>query len=277
MSRLSSKVAVVTGGALGIGRATSLRLAQEGASVLIADVNTEEADKTISAIAEEGGSASAMLADVSVASDVEAVIDRAVSEFGRLDILVNNAFAAPMGAGDSIEEVTEAEFDSGMGLLVKAHFLAAKRAAPQMRAVGGGSIVNISSVHGLLGAPGALVYETGKHAVIGITRQMATELGPDGIRVNAICPGHVVTERIQETWDRFPTGLPFFEDQYPLRRAGKPVDIANAVVFLCSEEASFITGHALVVDGGLTVQLHENFGVRQARFIRQNPEIELPY
>ncbi len=277
MSRLSGKVAVVTGGALGIGRATSRRLAEEGASVLIADVNMEEAEKTIAAITGEGGSVSAMLADVSLASDVEAMIDRAVSQFGRLDILVNNAYAAPMGAGDRIEEVTEAEFDSGMGLLVKAHFLATKSSAPHMRAVGGGSIVNISSVHGLLGAPGSLVYETGKHAVIGITRQMATELGPDGIRVNAICPGHIVTERIQETWDRFPSSLPFFEDQYPLRRAGKPVDIANAVVFLCSEEASFITGHALVVDGGLTVQLQENFGVRQARFIRQNPEIELPY
>jgi NAD(P)-dependent dehydrogenase (short-subunit alcohol dehydrogenase family) len=218
-----------------------------------------------------------MRADVSLASDIQAMVEQAVSEFGRLDILVNNAFAAPMGAGERIDDVTEAEFDSGMGLLVKAHFLSTKSAAPHMRAVGGGSIVNISSVHGLLAAPGALVYETGKHAVIGITRQMATELGPDGIRVNAICPGHIVTERIQETWDRFPTGLSFFEDQYPLRRAGKPVDIANAVVFLCSEEASFITGHALVVDGGLTVQLQENFGVRQARFVRENPEVELPY
>ena len=277
MSRLSGKVAVVTGGALGIGRATSIRLAQEGASVLIADVNMEEAEKTIAAIAEEGGAASAMRADVSLASDVEAMVERAVSEFGRLDILVNNAFAAPMGRGGGIEEVTEAEFEEGMGLLVKAHFLATKSAAPHMRAAGSGSIVNISSVHGLLGAPGSLVYETGKHAVIGITRQMATELGPDGIRVNAICPGHIVTERIQETWDRFPTGLRFFEDQYPLRRTGEPVDIANAVVFLCSEEASFITGHALVVDGGLTIQLQENFGVRQAHFIRQNPEVELPY
>ena len=130
MSRLSGKVAVVTGGALGIGRATSLRLTQEGASVLIADVNTEEAAKTIALITDEGGSASAMLADVSVASDIEAMIDRAVSEFGRLDILVNNAFAAPRAGGERIEDVTEAQFDAGMGLLVKAHFLATKHAAP---------------------------------------------------------------------------------------------------------------------------------------------------
>ena len=110
-----------------------------------------------------------------------------------------------------------------------------------------------------------------------ITRQLSTELGPLGIRVNAICPGHIVTERSQRRWDEIPSGLKFFEDQYPVRRVGKPVDIANAVVFLCSDEASFITGHALVVDGGLTVQLQENFGVRQAHYIRRNPDTELPY
>ena len=164
-----------------------------------------------------------------------------------------------------------------MGILVKAHFLAAKQAVPHIEAAGGGSIVNISSVHGMLAAPGALIYETGKHAVIGITRQMATELGPVGIRVNAICPGHIVTERAQERWDDNPAGLGFFVDQYPVGRAGRPVDIANAVVFLCSEEASFITGHALVVDGGLTAQLQENLGVKQGHYIRANPEVRLPY
>ena len=134
MSRLSGKVAVVTGGALGIGRATSLRLTEEGASVLIADVNTEEAAKTIALITDKGGSASAIQADVSLASDIEAMVEQAVSEFGRLDILVNNAFAAPRSGGERIDDVTEADFDAGMGLLVKAHFLATKHAAPHMRA-----------------------------------------------------------------------------------------------------------------------------------------------
>ena len=146
-----------------------------------------------------------------------------------------------------------------------------------MKKTGGGSIVNVSSVHGILGAPGVLAYETAKAAVIGATRQMATEFGPDGIRVNAVLPGHMLTERLSETWENNPSGLKFFENQYPLRKVGQAVDIANAVVFLCSEEASFITGHPLVVDGGLSVQLQENFGVRQAHYLVDNPGTELPY
>ncbi len=277
MGRLKGKAAVVTGGALGIGGATARRLAEEGASVLIADVDVAAASANAAAIANGGGRALAMRADVSRAAEIDAMIDRAASEFGRLDILVNNAVSSELWRGDNqLADITEADFDAGMGILVKAHFLAVKRAAPHMRDAGGGSVVNISSVHGLFGAPGALVYETGKAAVIGITRQLATELGPSGVRVNAICPGHIVTERAQAAWDENPDGLRFIEDQYPVRRSGKPVDIANAVVFLCSDEASFITGHALVVDGGLTAQLQEDFGVRQARYIRSRPDDELP-
>jgi NAD(P)-dependent dehydrogenase (short-subunit alcohol dehydrogenase family) len=106
---------------------------------------------------------------------------------------------------------------------------------------------------------------------------MATEFGPMGIRVNAICPGHIVTERVQPQWDANPSGLKFFENQYPLRKVGNPDDIANAVGFLCSDAASFITGHSLVVDGGLTIQLQENFGVQQAHFLQENPDTTLPY
>jgi NAD(P)-dependent dehydrogenase (short-subunit alcohol dehydrogenase family) len=157
-------------------------------------------------------------------------------------------------------------------------FLAAKYAVPQMATNGGGAIVNISSVHGLLQAPGSLVYEAGKSAVIGVTRQMACDFGPMGVRVNAICPGHIVTERIQKAmWDDNPQGLAFFAQQYPLRRTGKPTDIAAAIAFLCSDDASFVTGHALVVDGGLTCQLQENVGVHLAHWIRQHPDAKLPY
>ena len=195
-----------------------------------------------------------------------------------MDILVNNAVNSAIWGGDKpIADISDADFDAGMGILVKSHFAAIRRAVPHMRAAGGGAIVNISSVHGMFGAPGALIYETGKAAVIGITRQLATELGPDGIRVNAICPGHIVTERGRENWDANPTGLAFFEDQYPIRRVGKPGDIAAAVAFLCSADAGFITGHALVVDGGLTAQLQENLAVRQARYIQRNPNTRLPY
>ena len=276
--RLSNRAAIVTGGALGIGGATSRRLAEEGASVLVADVDMEAADANVRAIADAGGKAVAMKADVGRSEDIEAMVARCVEEFGRLDILVNNAVSSQVWDGDNdLADISESDFDAGIGILVKAHFLAIQSALPHLKESGVGSVVNISSVHGLFGAPGALIYETGKHAVIGITRQLSTELGPHGIRVNAICPGHIVTERSQERWDEIPSGLKFFEDQYPVRRVGKPVDIANAVVFLCSDEASFITGHALVVDGGLTVQLQENFGVRQGHYIRQNPDTELPY
>ena len=278
MSRLAGQAAIVTGGALGIGGATSRRLAEEGASVLIADVDMDAAQANAETIAEAGGHAVTMQADVSRGDEIQSMVERAYAEFGRIDILVNNAFSAGLWGGDSnLEDISESDFDAGMGILVKAHFLTAKHAVPYMRQNGHGSIVNLSSVHGLFGAPGALIYDTGKHAVIGITRQLSTELGPDGIRVNAVCPGHIVTERLEKRWEETPTGLDYFVNQYPVGRVGRPVDIANAIVFLCSDEASFITGHALVVDGGLTVQLQENFGVRQGHFIQQKPDTELPY
>ena len=126
-------------------------------------------------------------------------------------------------------------------------------------------------------APGWLVYETGKTAVIGITRQLATEYGPDGIRVNAINPGHIVTEKIQASlWDDDPGGLEFMGAQYPLRKTGVPDDIAGAVAFLCSDDASFITGHALTVDGGLTIQIQENLAGRMGGFVREHPDTQIP-
>ena len=136
----------------------------------------------------------------------------------------------------------------------------------------GGSIVNMASVHSILQEPGMLVYEAGIAAVVGMTRQMAIEYGPYGLRVNAIAPGHIVSEGLKEVWDKNPSGLKFFENQYPVRRTGIPDDIANGVSFLCSQEASFITGHTLAIDGGLTIQLQEQFGLRQARYIMDNPD-----
>ena len=277
MSKFAGKVAIVTGGAAGIGGATSRLLAEQGASVLIADINMAEAEANAEAIRAGGGTAETISTNVGRHEEIAAMVQTAIDRWGRLDILVNNAFSpTDEGDGDALT-VTEDAWDAGMATLVKAHLLAAKHAVPHMRESGGGSIVNISSVHGLLMAPRKLIYEAGKSAVIGVTRQMAIDFGPDGIRVNAICPGHIVTERQQERWDENPGGLRYFEDQYPVRRTGVPLDIANAISFLCSDEASFITGHALVVDGGLTIQLQEDFSVRQVHYIRDHPEARMPY
>jgi NAD(P)-dependent dehydrogenase (short-subunit alcohol dehydrogenase family) len=275
--RLSDRVAIVTGGALGIGGATARRLAAEGAKVLVVDVDAAAAAKNVATITGSGGVAEALQADVGTEQGVIAMIDQAVNKWGKLDIVVNNAYAGVGGPKVDAVRVTEEAWDRSMDIGLKAMFRAAKYAVPHMRQAGGGSMVNLSSVHGLLGAPGSLVYETLKAGVIGLTRQLAVEYGPDGIRVNAICPGHIVTERIEEMWRDHQDALRFFVEQYPIRRTGKPVDIANAIVFLCSDEASFITGHALVVDGGLSIQLQEDLGVRLARYAQEHPLSWLPY
>lgn len=277
--RFTDQVAIVTGGAQGIGGATARLLAREGARVLIADIDLETAEANARTISDAGGTAEALRTDVAQSSDVQAMIQKAVDDWGRLDILVQNAF----GVGTMYEqtrgsavEVTEEGWDAGMAVLTKALYLGAKFGVPEMAKTGGGNIVNLASVHGLLMEAGALVYEAGKSAVIGMTKQMAIDFGPQGIRVNCICPGHILTETLSKMWEGNEDGLKFFEDQYPVRRVGYPDDIANAIAFLCSEDAAFITGHALVVDGGLTVQLQEDFGVRQAKYARAHPEAQFP-
>jgi len=260
---------------MGIGGATARRLAQDGARVLIADVEDQVAEQNVQTIRAAGGTASSLHIDVGTPDGIHDMVEGAVGLWGRLDIVVSNAYAGVM-PGDAVE-LSEEHWDRAMDVGIKAMFRAAKYAVPHMRQTGGGSLINLSSVHGLLVAPGWLAYETVKAAVIGLTRQMAAEYGPDGIRVNAVCPGHIVTERIRAQWEAHPDGLRFFEEQYPVRRCGTPADIANAIAFLCSTEASFITGQALAVDGGLTLQLQENLGVRQGRYVQQHPETWLPY
>jgi len=275
LPRLAGQVAIVTGGAMGIGGATARRLAEDGAHVLIADVEEQAAVSNVQTIRQAGGTAESLLVDIGTSDGVRGMIERAVDLWGRLDIVVNNAYSGGMH-GDAVE-LSEENWDRAMDVGLKAMFRAAKYAVPHMRQAGGGTMINLSSVHGLLVAPGWLVYETVKTAVIGLTRQLAAEYGPDGIRVNAVCPGHIMTERVRPQWDAHPDGLRFFEEQYPVRRVGQPVDIANAIAFLCSDEASFITGQALAVDGGLTLQLQENLGVRLARYVQQHPETWFPY
>ena len=272
------KVAIVTGGATGIGGAIARRLAQDGAKVLISDINEPLAQENVKRIVDSGGIADAIRTDVGVHEDVRQMVNAAVERWGRLDILVSNAFPAGDPINGSALDVTEGQWDRGMAVLTKSIFLGTKYAVPEMAKQGGGNIVNMASVHGLLMAKNFLVYEAGKSAVVGMTKQMAIDFGPLGIRVNCICPGHIVTENMQATvWADNPSGLKFFERQYPVRRTGTPDDIANATAFLCSDDASFITGHALAVDGGHTIQLQETFGIDVAHYINESPDSQLPY
>ncbi len=278
MLDLSDRVAIVTGGAQGVGGGISRTLARAGAKVLIADIDIDMARSAAEVISRNSGIADSMKIDVTSYEDLKKMIQTASDRWGRLDILINNAYAAADGQQGGALEVTEERWESDIRALVTSVYAGSKYAIPVMQETGGGSIVNISSVHGFLVAKKALTYETGKAAVIAMTKQMAVDYGSSGIRVNAICPGHIVTERIMETvWKNNPSGLKFFEDQYPVGRTGVPEDIGNAATFLCSDEASFITGHALPVDGGLTIQLQENFGVQQVHYYMDNANTEMPY
>jgi len=272
--RLKDQVAIVTGGAVGIGGATSRRLAEEGARVLVVDVDAAGAQRNVETIRADGGQAEPLEANVATEDGVRSAIEAAIGQWGKLNIIVNNAYlgTGPGGAVDVAEET----WDAGMNIGLKAMYRSGRYGVPEIRKAGGGAIVNLSSVHGLLAAPRSLIYETLKAGVIGLTRQMAVDYGPDGIRVNAVCPGMIQTERMLRRWVAHPETLPFYEQQYPVRRTGTPLDIANAIVFLCSEEASFISGHALVVDGGLTIQLQENIGVHLGQWIQQHPDTTLP-
>jgi len=274
MRSLDNRVAIVTGGALGIGGASARKLAADGARVLVADVNLPAAQENVERIRAAGGVADTIEVDVAQPGQICGMIDAAVDLWGRLDILVNNAWSRQEADGSALT-LSEAAWDHALGGVLKSVFLGAKYAAPHMAAQGGGAIVSISSAHGLMVAQGKLAYEINKAGVIALTRQMATDLGPLGIRVNAICPGHIITERGAQRWEKNPSLLPLFEQQYPMRRVGKPDDVAAAVHFLCTDAASFITGVALPVDGGLTIQLQEDMSLHIARFYRDNPEIDL--
>ena len=278
MVDLAGKVAIVTGGAQGVGGGIARCMAQSGAKVLIADIDFSAARNMTDRINNDGGTAYPFEVDVTSYQALRNMVKEAKNQWGALNILVNNAYNAADGQQGGVLEVDEDRWANDIQALVTSVYAGCRYAIPLMIQAGGGSIVNISSVHGLLVAKKALTYETGKAAVIAMTRQMAVDYGEVGIRVNAICPGHIVTERIFEsTWKNNPTGLKVFEDQYPIRRAGVPEDIGNAAVFLSSDNASFITGHALPVDGGLTIQLQDDFGWRQVQYFKDNPGIDMPY
>ena len=273
----TGKVTIVTGGALGIGGGISRKFSEKGSKIVIADIDLDYSLENSEKIKNLGGECEVIKTDVSKSSDIKNMVDFTLEKYGRIDNLIQNAFSTGNNTsfGGSALEVEEKSWDQGIAMLQKAIYLGAKYAGEEL-IKSKGNIINISSVHGLLMSKGALIYEAGKSAVIGMTKQMACDFSPLGVRVNAICPGHIVTEKMEVRWKEIPSGLKFFEEQYPVRRTGVPEDIANGVAFLCSDEASFITGHSLVIDGGLSIQLQEDFGVDQAKYAKNN-EIDFPY
>lgn len=253
MGRLDDKVAVITGGASGIGEASARLFAAEGAEVVVADVQDERGGRLASELGAEY-----VHADVTREEDVEAAVSHAVDVYGRLDCMFNNAGIA--GAVGPIESVTVEAFDRTVAVLLRGVFLGIKHAAPVMRAQGGGSIINTASVAAVRTGYGNHVYSAAKAGVVQLTRSVAMELGEDNVRVNCVLPGFIPTPMIARA-----RGVPLgeadgklgviaeaFREAQPIRRPGHPDDIAKAVLWLASDDSGFVNGHALVVDGGVS-------------------------
>jgi NAD(P)-dependent dehydrogenase (short-subunit alcohol dehydrogenase family) len=254
MSDMSNKVALVTGASSGIGRATAKLFAEQGAQVVVAARRQDELDSLVAEIESGGGAATAIQTDVAVAAEVERMVEHSIKTYGRLDYAVNNAGIEGRFAG--ITELTEADWDQVLGINLKGTFLGMQHQARAMLATGnGGAIVNVGSVNSFLGFATGAAYCTSKHGLIGLTTSVSAELASQGIRVNLVCPGIVDTPMHQRL--RRDIGDEIYDQgvlpSVHLKRAGQPEEIARAIVFLCSDEASYITGTTLTPDGGLTL------------------------
>ena len=244
---LEDKVALVTGAAAGIGRATALAMAREGASVVVSDINVEGGEETVTLI---GDDAQAMFvhADVTDPAGVDALVTRTVEIFGRLDCAVNNA-GVTGGSNGPMHEVPDETYDYIMDVNVRGVWLCMKREIAQMLEQGSGNIVNTASGAGLVGVPGLTAYVASKHAVVGLTRTAAVDYAANGIRVNCVCPGYIKTNMTRRGWSD-PERLKAMVAREPIGRIGEPEEVAEAVVWLSSDAASFVTGHPMTVDGG---------------------------
>ena len=249
---LSGKVALVTGGSTGIGRASALTFAREGAQVVVADVVEDKAEETVRLIKDAGGEARCIKTDVTRAAEVEAMVRFTLDAYGRLDCAHNNAGIE--GRVSNTAEYAEADWDRVIGVNLTGVWLCMKSEIPPMLEQGGGAIVNTASGAGLIGAPGMPAYVASKHGVVGLSKTAALEYAKAGIRVNAMCPGVIETPMVERLTSGNPGMMEGFVSIHPVGRAGQPQEIAEAVVWLCSDAASFVTGHAMSVDGGITAQ-----------------------
>ncbi|MFK3645863.1 SDR family oxidoreductase [Pseudomonas protegens] len=246
----SGQVALVTGAANGIGRATAQAFAAQGLKVVVADLDTAGGEGTVALIREAGGEALFVPCNVTLEADVQSLMARTIEAYGRLDYAFNNA-------GIEIEkgrlaEGSMDEFDAIMGVNVKGVWLCMKYQLPLLLAQGGGAIVNTASVAGLGAAPKMSIYAASKHAVIGLTKSAAIEYAKKKIRVNAVCPAVIDTDMFRRAYEADPKKAEFAAAMHPVGRVGKVEEIASAVLYLCSDGAAFTTGHALAVDGGAT-------------------------
>lgn len=253
--RMAGKVAIVSGGGgAGIGRTIAERYAREGAAVVVGDVNEKGAEDVASGIETGGGRAVALREDASVAADVQRLVRTAVDTFGKLTTIVNVAAAS---AVKPLHEVSEEEWDRTIDVALKSCFLTAKFGLPELMRAGpeaGPSIVSISSANGVITNPNFGAYSSAKAGILGLTRSLALDYGPYGIRANAICPGLILNDRTRPRTQADEAEWQGNVDCYPLGRIGTPEDIANAALFLASDEASWVTGITMMVDGGLTIQ-----------------------
>lgn len=243
--RLKDKVALITGAGQGIGRTTAISFAREGARVAVADINMAAASAVAAEIVQADGKAKAIFLDVGRAESVDMAVSTVIEQFGRLDVLVNNA---GITRDARMQKLSEEQFDAVITVNLKGVWLCAKAVTPHMIAGGGGAIINAASIVGLYGNFGQTNYVAAKAGLIGMTKTWARELGPNNIRVNAVAPGFTATEMIASVPEKV---LDSVRERTPLRRLARPEDIANAYLFLASDEASFITGITLSVDGGL--------------------------
>ena len=247
---LKNKVAIITGGTSGIGRETAVLFAEQGAKVVVAGRREAEGKETVDLMRKAGGDGMFVKADVTKAADVQALVQKTVEKFGRLDTAFNNAGIE--GNWMPMVDISEEEWDRVLDINLKGMFLCLKYEIPQLLKNGGGTIVNMSSVAGLMGTPAAAPYGASKHGVISLTRTAALEHAKQKIRVNAVCPA-VIESPMENRLFGEPEAQKFAVGMHPIGRIGTPREVAEAVLWMCSEKSSFMTGHYIVVDGGLLV------------------------